>query len=90
MAGVMWIFFFINFIPFIKVAGAIGMLVLFILVPVRLIHWRLKYGAIQTTDRDYNQAKSNWFVALALWVLIIVVHLAMGIFFAGVNAITDS
>lgn len=32
MAGVMWVFFFIGFIPFIKVVGAIGILVLFILV----------------------------------------------------------
>jgi len=90
MAGVMWVFFLIGLIPFIKVAGAIGMLVLFILVPIRLIHWRMKYGGIQTKDRDYNQAKRNWFVALALWVLIIVVHLAMEILFAGVNAITES
>jgi len=42
------VFFLIGFIPFIKVAGAIGMLVLFILVPIRLIHWRVKYGGIQT------------------------------------------
>jgi|SRR5687768_1756710 len=90
MVGVMWVFFFIGFIPFIKVAGAIGMLVLFVLVPVRLIHWRMKYGGIQTEDRDYNQAKRNWFVALALWVSIIVVQLAMAILFAGVNAITES
>ena len=77
MAGVMWVFFFVGFIPFIKFAGAIGMLVLFILVPIRLIHWRVKYGRLQTSDRDYKQAKRNWSIALALWASIIVVHLAM-------------
>ena len=82
MAGVMWAFFFIGFIPFIKIAGAIGMLVLFILVPVRLIHWRFKYGGIHTTDHDYKQAKRNWSMALVLWAGIILVHLAMEILFA--------
>ena len=89
MAGVMWIFFFIGFIPFIKIAGAIGMLVLFILVPITLIHWRVKYGRTQTSDRDYKQAKRNWSIALALWASIILVHLAMEILFAGVNLLTE-
>lgn len=89
MAGVMWVFFFIGFIPFIKVAGAIGMLVLFILVPIRLIHWRIKYGGMQTEDRDYQRAKRNCSIALALWAGIILVHLAMEILYAGAIAFTE-
>ena len=89
MAGVMWVFFFIGFIPFIKLAGSIGMLVLFILIPIRLVHWCIKYGGIQSQDRDYAQARVNWFIALALWVLIILVHLAMEILFAGAIALTE-
>ena len=90
MAGVMWVFFFIGFMPFIKLAGAIGMLVLFILIPIRLIHWRIKYGGMQTQDRDYEQAKRNWFIALALWVSVILVHLVIEILFAGAIALTEA
>jgi hypothetical protein len=69
-------------------SGRIGMLVLFILVPIRLILWRYKYGGIQTQDRDYKQAKWNWSMALALWAGIILVHLAMEILF-GANVLTE-
>jgi len=82
----MWAFFFIGFIPFIKLLTAIGMLVLFVLLPIKLVHWRLKYRIIQTEDNDYNQAKRNWFIALALWLLIIIIHLAMEILFAAAVA----
>ncbi len=65
------------------------MLVLFILIPIRLVHWCIKYGGIQSQDRDYAHARGNWFMALALWVLIILVHLAMEMLFAGAIALTE-
>ena len=73
MAGTMWLLFFIRFVPVISMVGLIGSLLCFFAVPVKLIHWQVKYGSIRTSDADYKQAQRRWLVALALWVLLLVV-----------------
>ena len=82
LAGVMWVCFFVRLIPFIGFVTAIGMLVLFFLVPIRLILWQIRYGGIQTVDVDYKRAKRNILFALGLWLLIIIVALVIAGAFA--------
>jgi hypothetical protein len=73
LAGAMWVFFFVRFIPIVGYVAFIGMLFLFLLIPVRLIMWLVRFGGIQTADLDYKRAKRNILVALGLWLLIIIV-----------------
>ncbi len=72
-AGVMWVGFFLRFIPFIGIGGWIIMLLGFFIVPIRLLYWQIKYGAIKTTDVDFKRAKRNWIMALVLWLLLLVI-----------------
>src|SRR5215210_7630052 len=43
LAGAMWVFFFLRFIPFLGLLGYV-VLVLFFVVPIRLGIWQTKYG----------------------------------------------
>jgi len=70
-AGATWAGFFLRFIPFIGLVGWIIMILGFIVVPIRLILWQIKYGRLQTSDVDYKRAKRNWMGALGLWLLLI-------------------
>jgi uncharacterized membrane protein YciS (DUF1049 family) len=64
MATSMWAFFVVGFIfGFAR----FGVLVLFVAVPVSLVLWQIKYGGLQTTDRDYKKARRDRWIALALW-----------------------
>ena len=77
LAGAMWVGFFVRFVPFgIGVVGLVGMCLLIVAVPVRLIMWQVKFSGIQTADLDYKRAKREILVALGLWLLIIIVLLA--------------
>lgn len=77
LAGVMWVGFFLRFIPFIGIGGWIILLLGFFIVPIRLFYWQIKYGAIKTTDVDYKSAKRNWIMALVLWLLLLVIAVVL-------------
>ena len=63
----MWVFFLVRFIPFVGIVGWIGMMVLLVAVPVKLILWQVKFGRINTTDPDYKTAKTNRLIAFLIW-----------------------
>ena len=83
LAGAMWVFFFVRLIPLIGYVADIGMFVLFLLIPIRLIMWQVRFGGIQTADLDYKRAKQNILIALGLWILIIIVSLVLIFLLAG-------
>jgi hypothetical protein len=64
MATSMWVFFVLGFIfGFAR----LGVLVLFVAVPVSLVLWQIKYGRLQTADPDFKKARRDRWIALALW-----------------------
>lgn len=63
----MWVFFLVRFIPFVGIVGWIGMIALLVGVPVKLIIWQVRFGRIKTSDPDYKKAKTNWWIAFAIW-----------------------
>ena len=73
LTGVMWVFFFIRFIPFVGFIGAGGMVMTFFSTPVWLIYWWARFGEIRTADVDYAAAKRNWIISLFLWLLMMAV-----------------
>ena len=87
LAGAMWVFFFVRLIPLVGYVAGVGMFLLFLLVPVRLIMWQVKFGGIQTADLDYKRAKRNILVALGLWLLIIIVPAVLMFLLVGAFAI---
>jgi hypothetical protein len=87
LAGAMWVFFFLRFVPFLGLLGYV-VLVLFFVVPIRLVIWQVKYGGIKTADVDYARAKRNLLVSLGLWMLMIVATVVLIIVVAGALAIS--
>lgn len=67
LAAGMWVAFLVRFIPFVGIVGWIGMLLLLVVVPVKLIIWQARFGRIKTIDPDYKKAKTNRLVAFFVW-----------------------
>ena len=64
-AGAMWTFFVIGLFTFWPVGW--GFTCLFYIIPVWLVYWQVKFGSLQTLDKDYNRAKRERLVAFLMW-----------------------
>jgi len=66
IAGAMWTFFLLGFIPllmpFVWASNA-----MFFAIPVGLIYWKVRFGKLQTVDKDYVQAKRDCRTAFLIW-----------------------
>jgi hypothetical protein len=83
LAGVMWLCFVLRFVPFIGLVAGIALLILFLVIPVRLVIWLVRFGGIKTEDVDYKSAKRNVLMALVLWVLMLLVPVVLIFLMAG-------
>ena len=57
MAWSLVTFFLLMFVPFVGLAGAVGLWFLRIAIPVMVVRWWIKFGAIKTDDPDFARAK---------------------------------
>lgn len=57
MAWSLVTFFFLMFVPFVGLAGAVGLWFLRIAIPVMVVRWWIKFGSIKTDDPDFARAK---------------------------------
>jgi hypothetical protein len=71
--GVMWVFFFLRWIPLIGLRGWIGLAITFFSAPVWLAYWWGRFSRIKTADVDFSTAKRNWIISFFLWILMIAV-----------------
>lgn len=72
-AGVMWAFLLLSMLPFMGfVWGFWGLL---LGVPIALIHWRIKFGRLETSDPDYKTARRDSRMALIIWLAAVPVGL---------------
>ena len=81
IAGAMWTFFLLALIPFLMplVWASNAM---FFVVPVWLVYWKVRFGNLQTEDKDYARARRDWFTAFLIWspaMAFEVVSLAIGL-----------
>ena len=75
LAGVMWVCFFARLLPLAGLFATAGLVILFVVVPVRLVIWLVRYGGVRTEDVDYKRAKRNLLISLVLWLLVPVAQL---------------
>lgn len=69
-AGVMWVFFLLSTVPFLPFGwGFTGM---FLVIPVWLVYWPIKFGRLESADPDYKRARRDWLVALIFWLAALV------------------
>ena len=82
IAGAMWTFFLLALIPFLmSLVWASN--VMFFVVPVWLVYWKVRFGKLQTDDKDYVRAKRDCLIAFLIWspaMAFEVVSLALGLF----------
>ena len=57
MAWALLTFFLLAFVPFLGLAGAVGLWFLRVAIPVMVIRWWIKFGGIKTADPDFARAK---------------------------------
>jgi hypothetical protein len=67
VAGAMWVFWLARLIPFIGFIAGGATIACFLIAAIWIIHWRVRYGRIATSDTDYSRAKTNWSTALVFW-----------------------
>lgn len=70
-AVTMWIFLGLQVIPFIPLVGW-GFIATFFVVIVLIIRWMVKFGGLQTNDKDFQQAKRSAILAVILWLAALV------------------
>ena len=82
IAGAMWTFFLLALIPFLMpLVWASN--VMFFVVPVWLIYWKVMFGKLETDDKDYARAKRDLLIAFLIWspaMAFEVVSLTIGLF----------
>ena len=81
-AGAMWTFFLIGLIPFLTPIG-LASNVMFFGVPISLIYWQVRFGNLQSDDKDYARAKRDRNIAFLMWAPAMafeVVSLTIGLF----------
>jgi hypothetical protein len=66
MAGLLIPFFVLMFIPFLNLAGVIGLWFLRLAIPFMCIRWWIKYAKIKSTDPDFSNARGT-----AIWVSVV-------------------
>ena len=57
LAGAMWVFFFVGFVPFLGYVATWVFYVIAVLIPILLIIWYVKYGNLKTVDAEFKTAK---------------------------------
>jgi hypothetical protein len=57
MAWSLLTFFLVMFIPFVGLAGVVGLWFLRVAIPVMVVRWWIKFGSIKTDDPDFVRAK---------------------------------
>ena len=82
MARAMALLYAISWVPLIGGVGTIGFLILVVGVPIMGIRWYVKYSGIPTKDADYNRAKRDAVIAMAIWGAMIVVWIVVFIIYA--------
>jgi hypothetical protein len=73
MAGLMWGFFVLSFIPLVGVLGSWGSWFLLVAVPVMAIRWRIRFGSLRPDDPGFVSAKKSTWTSLGMWVGFLVV-----------------
>ena len=69
LAGAMWVFFFVGFVPFLGYVSTWVFYVIAVLIPILLIIWYVKYGNLKTVDAEFKTAKKYLYTAFFIWLI---------------------
>ncbi|MGH9842968.1 MAG: hypothetical protein ACREEM_29880 [Blastocatellia bacterium] len=77
MARAMVGFFLFSFVPFVGGIGSWGFLAMLVIIPIVMVRWWVKYRNLQTGDPDFDKARRDTIVALAIWSAMVVVWIVI-------------
>lgn len=69
LAGAMWVFFFLGFLPFFGFVSTWVFYVIAVLIPIFLIIWYVRFGNLKTLDPEFNTAKKYLYTAFFIWLI---------------------
>ena len=65
-------------VPFLGLAGIVGVWFLRVAIPIMVIRWWIRFGKIKTTDPDFTRARNaTFFAAAAVVVSFLLVHFSV-------------
>lgn len=64
----MYVFLVLSLIPFLPLVSP-AFTILFVVVVVLLIRWQVKFGALITSDSDYQAARRSWRTSLIMMIV---------------------
>jgi len=67
LAGALITFFLLSFLPFFGFIASYAFYAIFLLIPIFMIVWAIKYSGIRTHDPDFKTAKRYLWIALFIW-----------------------
>ena len=79
MARAMVAFYLVSWIPIVGGAASVAFFAMAVIVPTVLAVWWIRYSGLQTGDPDFEDAKRNTIIALAIWSAMIVIWVVLQI-----------
>jgi hypothetical protein len=67
--------FLVSFLPLARCVAFPLFLVTAVVIPVLLVRWQVRYGALSSSDSDFGEARRKWLVALGLWAAPLAIYL---------------
>lgn len=77
LAGAMWAFFFFSFLPFIGIIGRLGFYMAFVGVPFWLVVWMIRFGNINKSEPNIDEARKFLLTALGIWAIYPVLYVVL-------------
>jgi hypothetical protein len=83
LAAALWVAFGVRFLPLFGIVGSIMLALCFFAIPIWGTVWAIRYLGIQTEDVYFKRAKKNFYIAMGLWALFMVIWVILFIFAIG-------
>jgi len=77
LAGAMTTFFFVGFIPFVGFVATWAFRVTFLLIPILLIVWFVKYHSLNKNLPEISDARKYLFTTLGIWAIYPAVYILL-------------
>jgi hypothetical protein len=67
MAGTMFVFLLLSFLPLVGFVAVIGFYFLILAVPVMTVRWWIKFGSLTSDESDWRRARRTILISTAIW-----------------------
>ena|SRR5258708_5811071 len=74
------VLFLLSFLPMVGIVFLVGNAATLVIVPYKLIQWRLRFGKLESADPDLDRARTALLIAAIVWGTMVVVNVVWFLF----------